>query len=113
MKLIIVRHGETEENAEGIHQGQRHGKLSNVGIEQTKKLGTRLKDEKFDIVYCSDLQRCKDTAKEIMKFHSSIPVHYTKEIRERRMGEFEGRRRDSEEGFKYEYNLDDDLLKSK
>lgn len=39
MKIIIIRHGETEENAAGIIQGQSHGTLSKKGIEQAKKVG--------------------------------------------------------------------------
>ena len=45
MKLILVRHGETEENKLKIFQGHTHGVLSSTGIEQAKKLAFRLKDE--------------------------------------------------------------------
>ena len=38
MRLILTRHGETEENATGIRQGHLPGKLSEKGIEQAKKL---------------------------------------------------------------------------
>ncbi len=90
MKLILVRHGETVENATGICQGQSYGTLSEKGKEQARKVGLRLKSEKIDIVYASDLERTKDTAKEILKYHPHIPVIYTKELRERSWGIFEG-----------------------
>ena len=45
MRLIITRHGETEENIKGIHQGHMPGILSKLGIEQAKKLALRLKND--------------------------------------------------------------------
>ena len=65
MKLIITRHGETEENKAGIIQGHLPGHLSEAGIEQAKKVAFRLKDEKINFIYSSDLDRAADTAKEI------------------------------------------------
>ena len=91
MKLIIARHGETIENQKEIIQGQRLGTLSENGIEQAKKLALRLKSEKIDYIYSSDLARAKDTTKEIIKFHQNVPIEYVKELRERNLGEFEGK----------------------
>ena len=93
MKLILVRHGLTEENIKKITQGQTHGKLSPQGIIQAKKVGLKLKYEKIDIVYSSDLKRAVDTTKEIIKFHPDTPVHYVKELREASKGIFDGRPR--------------------
>ena len=90
MKLIIVRHGETEENAAGITQGHLPGRLSKFGKEQAQKLGERLKNEKIDFVYSSDLKRTKDTVKEILKHHK-CPVIYDEIIRERSKGIFQGK----------------------
>lgn len=90
MRLVIARHGETEENKNDICQGQMHGKLTRKGITQAKKLARRLKNERFDAVYCSDLNRAKDTCREIMKFHPETRITYVKELRERCKGVFEG-----------------------
>ena len=49
MKVILVRHGETEENKKGIMQGHIPGKLSKLGIEQAKRLAFKLKDEKLSL----------------------------------------------------------------
>lgn len=98
MKLILTRHGETEENIAGIMQGHLPGKLSDFGIEQAKSLALRLKDEKIDYIFSSDLARSVDTAKEIIKFHSNVPVRFVKELRERNLGEFQGKKK-SELGF--------------
>ncbi len=51
MRLIITRHGETEENIAGIMMGHLQGKLSATGIEQAKKVALRLKDEKIDFIF--------------------------------------------------------------
>lgn len=90
MKLIIVRHGQTEDNSKDIIMGQLHGKLSPLGLEQAKKIGERLKNEDIDLVFCSDLFRAKETLEPILKFHKNIPVIYAKELRERSVGVFEG-----------------------
>jgi len=91
MKLTIVRHGETIENSKGIYQGQTLGTLSDKGKEQIKKLADRLKEEKFDYVYSSDLERAAETAKEIMKYHPKLKIKLTKDLREMHLGEMEGK----------------------
>lgn len=91
MKLILVRHGETIENIKGIVQGHIPGRLSNRGKNQAKKVAKRLKNEKIDYAYCSDLKRAADTAKEIMKYHKHTPFKLTKELREAYFGDYEGK----------------------
>lgn len=91
MKLIIARHGETEENIKEILQGHLPGKLTERGIDQAKKLALRLKDEKIDAIYSSDLARASDTAKEIAKFHSNTPIYFVKELREKDQRELSGK----------------------
>ncbi len=90
MKLIITRHGETEENLNKIWQGHLQGKLTEKGIEQAKKLANRLRDEKLDVIFSSDLARTSDTAKEIAKFHSEVPIYLVEDLRERFLGELQG-----------------------
>ena len=93
MRLIFVRHGETEENTDKIIQGQLiHGKLSENGLKQIKKLADRLKDEKIDYIYSSDSERSEETAKEIAKYHPHIKVELVKDLRERHYGKFEGKK---------------------
>jgi broad specificity phosphatase PhoE len=89
MKLIIVRHGETPDNINDISQGQRETVLTEKGREQAIKLAERLKDEKIDFIYSSDLKRTKQTLQEILKFHDS-PVVYSNLLRERANGHYEG-----------------------
>lgn len=91
MKLIITRHGETEENKKKIIQGHLHGTLSDLGKEQARKLAERLKDEKIDLILSSDLARAKDTATEIAKLHPNVPFELDERLRERFLGNFQGK----------------------
>lgn len=91
MKITFVRHGETENNLSGILIDQLGGVLTKKGIAQAKKLGKRLSKEKFDIIYCSDSSRTKQTAKEIIKHHKKVPIIYSEELRELSRGDFVGK----------------------
>jgi len=91
MKLIIARHGETEENAKGIAQGHLPGKLNANGIKQAKQLALRLKDEKIDAIYSSDLARAADTARIVAKYHPNTKIEFVQDLRERDMGDFSGK----------------------
>ena len=110
MKIIIIRHGETEENAAGIIQGQSHGTLSKKGIEQARKVGERLKDEKIDVIYSSDLERALNTAKEIHKHHPTIPLSKRKEIIEMYYGDLQDKQKD-EINYYYHKENDPDYFK--
>ena len=92
MNIVLVRHGETIENATGIIQGQDPGNLSAKGVEQAKVVAKKLSNEHFDRVISSDLKRCVDTANEIMQFHSDVPINYAKELREMNFGDYQGLR---------------------
>jgi broad specificity phosphatase PhoE len=91
IQLIIIRHGETMENAGNICQGQQHGCLSELGIQQARNLAVSLKSEEIDVVYSSDLQRAMDTANEILKFHPTLNLQTDPLLRERSLPLWEGK----------------------
>lgn len=91
IELIIIRHGETIENANNICQGQGPGQLSELGIRQVKQLAEKLQHETFDFVYSSDLQRTIDTTAEILKFHPEMKMITTPLLRERSLKVWEGK----------------------
>ncbi|MCA9368985.1 histidine phosphatase family protein [Candidatus Woesebacteria bacterium] len=95
MKLIVVRHGETEENKEGIIQGHLPGTLSPLGREQAQKVALRLQQESIDHIYTSDLARAADTAKAIHAFHPQAPFIPTKDLRETYLGSWQGKTKQS------------------
>jgi broad specificity phosphatase PhoE len=91
MKVILVRHGETEENKARISQGWLPGRLSELGIEQAKKVSEKLKDEKVDFIFSSDLARAHDTAKNILQFHDIQNITLDERLREQCKGIEEGK----------------------
>lgn len=91
MKLIITRHGQTEQNKLRILQGQGLGELSELGKEQAKKVANRLKDEAIDYIFSSPLARARDTAEEIRKYHKDKPFELRDELKELHMGAFQGK----------------------
>ena len=93
-KVTIVRHGETFENKAKITQGQFNSQLNDIGKEQAKSVALRLKDEDIDVCYSSDLDRCMNTAKEIIKFHPHLKIIPTKELREQAKGKYQGVKRE-------------------
>ena len=91
IRIILVRHGETVQNARHIIQGHLPGILSKKGREQAKKVAEYLKKEKLDRIYVSDLKRTRDTAKAIIKFHPRVPVIYDPRLREQNYGIYQGK----------------------
>ena len=65
--ITMIRHGETEWNLTGRWQGHADSPLSDRGISQAEKLGERIKSEKFDFFYSSDLGRALHTAELVGK----------------------------------------------
>ena len=90
MKLIIIRHGQTEENLNAIVAGQTHGTLTQLGVEQAKKLAERLQNHQINSAYSSDLKRTFNTATEILKYHPHIQLITDIDLRERSTGIFDG-----------------------
>ena len=62
MRLLLVRHGETDWNAEGRYLGQSDLPLSQRGVEQVRHLAARLESREIDTVYSSDLRRAMQSA---------------------------------------------------
>lgn len=89
MRLFLIRHGETDANKKELLQGWLDYDLNENGRFQAKRLAERLKSEKIDAFYSSDLKRAKRTALEVMKYHSAT-LNLTPLIRERNFGFFEG-----------------------
>ena len=89
MILYIVRHGETDFNAQGRYCGSTDIPLNQKGIEQAKQLAYRLAEIDFDIIVTSPLMRARQTAEIISEF-SNIPVIVSNEFKERSSGVYEG-----------------------
>ena len=64
-KIYIARHGQDQDNANKILNGQRDEPLTEIGIEQAKVSAEKIKELNLHIdkIYSSPLQRAFDTAK--------------------------------------------------
>ena len=88
--ILLVRHGETVDNARQIMQGQTQGELNERGREQARQVAERLAKDSVDVIIASDLRRAMQTA-EIIAAPHSLPVVTTPLLRERDWGDFTGR----------------------
>lgn len=92
MHLLLVRHGQTDENARGILQGQSQTALNATGHAQARQLADRLRTyiPRAEALVSSDLVRARQTA-EILSAVLGIGVEQRQVWRERGFGPFEGR----------------------
>jgi probable phosphoglycerate mutase len=90
VRLILIRHGETEWNREGRIQGY-HGDspLTATGRTQAQKLATRLAGESTATLHSSDSERARQTAAPIAAALKTC-ITFDAALRERNYGEFEG-----------------------
>lgn len=89
MKLIFVRHGETEYNRQSLALGRADVPLNEKGIRQAASLEFALAEEEIAAIYSSPLQRALDTAKRIAAPHDLQPIVEERLI-EMDIGELEG-----------------------
>ncbi|MBS3169480.1 histidine phosphatase family protein [Candidatus Woesearchaeota archaeon] len=89
MKLIVVRHGQTDWNKQDLCQGHANIPLNEAGLKQAEQVAQRLKSEKIDLAFTSDLERAVVTADLILAHHPATPVEYHQQLRERNYGVYE------------------------
>jgi probable phosphoglycerate mutase len=90
LKIMLVRHGETDWNrVKRVQGGSSDTQLNDIGREQAKGLAALLAKEKIRAVFCSPLQRAVFTAKEIAALHN-LSVEINPVLREIEAGELEG-----------------------
>lgn len=91
-QIWLIRHGETEWNANRRLQGWLDIPLSDVGLMQARQLAAYLKTLNtpvFQAVLSSDLSRAADTAR-IATAHLGLPVINRENLRERNYGIYQG-----------------------
>jgi len=89
MRLILVRHAETDWNHEFRVQGQADLPLSELGKKQTELIAMRLKDVSVDAIISSPLRRALETAKAINRFHD-VGIETSDGLKELDTGEIDG-----------------------
>ncbi len=74
--IYLARHGQNEDNIRGILNGRRDEPLTELGKNQARELGQKIKDAGLDFsaVYTSPLIRAQETADEICSKIGGQPV---------------------------------------
>ncbi|MBQ0721314.1 MAG: histidine phosphatase family protein [Gammaproteobacteria bacterium] len=88
-RLHLIRHGETNWNAEGRIQGQLESVLSELGEQQATALQEKLVLINFDKVFSSTSTRARQTTALALS-HWDKPVGYQDNLREIMLGRWEG-----------------------
>ncbi len=97
MKLVCVRHGQTEWTVTGRYSGTSDPALDEFGRAQARQTGRWLNnlDQKFDRFLTSPLARCRETAELIAVQVPALPaMEIADDLIEIHYGDWEGRTRD-------------------
>lgn len=94
VEIFIARHGQNEDNVQGILNGHRDLPLTDVGRDQARQLGEGIKQAKLqiDFVYCSPLSRAHETAQIACSVAGLPQPLVMPELIERDFGVMTGRR---------------------
>ncbi len=91
LRMLLVRHGETDWNREGRFQGIKDIPLNDRGREQADKAATYLKAVQIDKAVSSPMLRPKETAEIILQHHPHITLETDPELCEIGHGLWEGK----------------------
>lgn len=85
-QIIFEAHGTTFDNEAHLSSGHNDVELSPLGIQQSKEMGERYKDDHFNAIFCSDLQRAYKSAE--IGFGDKWPIIKDARLRECNYGDF-------------------------
>lgn len=88
-RVLAVRHGETDWNAQLRIQGHTDIALNERGLWQAARLAHALQDAGVQVIYSSNLLRAHQTALAVAH-RVGLKVQHDAGLRERHFGEFEG-----------------------
>ena len=87
-RLLVLRHGQSEWNAQGRWQGQADIALTPEGIQQAQQAALKL--GKFDLIATSSLQRALRTAQIIAEHKNMSDLHIDDRLKESHIGPWQG-----------------------
>lgn len=95
MRLILVRHGESTANVEGIYSGWLDVRLTDKGVLQAKEIGEKISNIKIDKVYTSYLSRAIQSTYYILEQTDQlqVPVVKTWKLNGKHMGFLQGQQK--------------------
>ena len=88
-RVVVLRHGQTDHNAQGIWQGQLDSDLSQLGREQARAAAHALTKYAPALVVASDLKRAAETGQEVARA-TGAPIEYDERWREIHVGQWAG-----------------------
>ena len=98
IKLVLVRHGQSQWNLENRFTGWTDVELSEQGVKEAKEAGKVLKEKgfEFDVAYTSVLKRANDTLSFILEElgEKDIPIKKSWRLNERHYGALQGLNKD-------------------
>ncbi len=89
LRILLVRHGETEWNRIRRFQGRSDLELNDRGKAQVDSLALTLKEKEIKSIYSSPLLRAVETAKAVNRFHGAT-IEQRDGLMEMDLGDFEG-----------------------
>lgn len=100
--IVFESHSTTKDNEAQLVAGWFDVALSKLGEERARQLGERYADQKFDAIFCSDLQRSYKTAQ--LAFGDKYPIIQDERLRECNYGDLnrapkKGSRRSQSSGY--------------
>ncbi|MFA6158133.1 MAG: histidine phosphatase family protein [Candidatus Paceibacterota bacterium] len=80
VEIIFEAHGTTFDNEAHLSSGHNDVALSPLGEQQSREMGERYKNDHFDAVFCSDLERAYKSAE--IAFGDKFPIIKDAQLRE-------------------------------
>ena len=88
-QVVMIRHGQSQGNAEGRFGGHTDTPLSTLGRKQAAATASALANETFNAIYSSDLPRAVETASPLAQL-TGVEIQPAEAFRERSVGVMEG-----------------------
>lgn len=88
--IYVIRHGSTELNEAGRIRGWSNVALSELGKREVERLGKQLANSNIGVIFCSDLDRARDTAEAVART-TGAKVYPTELLRPWNLGDYTGR----------------------
>jgi broad specificity phosphatase PhoE len=91
--LLLARHGQSAFNVSGLVNGDpaRDIGLSELGIDEARKLGGQIAGIAIDVCVVSEFPRAQQTARLALEGREKIPCEIDPRLNDIRIGELEGR----------------------
>jgi len=88
VKITLLRHCEVVEEYRGTYNGHIDIALSEKGKRDALSLANEFQNRNFDLIYCSDLLRTRET---LQALELEVLTIYTEDLREKSWGRHEGK----------------------